>query len=150
MKITKKNLKTILCLKFPKEIEGILSQVSHLILRVGAALFIMTHGVPKFLNFSRIVESGRFPDPLGVGIHMSLSLAVLAEFIAALFLLFGLFTRLASVVLVIAFFVIVFIVDAGESFQERELAVMYLLSFTYFMLAGSRQWSLDHLLRKKL
>ena len=147
----KKNFKTILGLEFPKKIECWLSPLSHLILRVGFAILIMTHGAPKLFNFSTIVEAGTFPDPLGVGTYMSLVLTILAEFIAAIFLLLGLFTRIASFILFVTFFVIIFVVHAGDSFQEVEKAVMYFVIFIYFMLSGStKQWSLDKLLYKKL
>jgi len=110
----------------------------------------MTHGAPKFFNYLKIVEAGTFPDPLGVGIHASLALTVLAEFIAGIFLLFGLFTRLASFTLCVAFYVIIFMVHAGDPFKKIELALAYLIVFIYFMLAGSKYWSLDQILRKKL
>lgn len=56
--------------------------------------FMLTHGWQKLQNFDML--STVFPDPLGVGSTISLVLIILAEFGCSLLIIIGLFTRLAT------------------------------------------------------
>src|SRR5688572_11007030 len=96
-----------------------------LVLRLGAgSLMLMNHGLDKLMHFAQ--KSSRFADPFGLGSTTSLSLVVFAEFFCAAFIILGLFTRLASIPLIIALSVALFSAHKGEFFGEGELAGIFL------------------------
>ena len=147
MFIKKKTIKTVLGIEFPAQLEEILNEISHLILRIGFSGLIMTHGWGKLAHYSEKVES--FPDPIGLGSQYSLILAIGAEFFAGLLLMLGLFTRLSALGLVITMFVIIFIFHGADPFQVKELAMLYGIAFLALMISGGKKWSLDHFLRTR-
>ena len=65
------------------------------------------HGWKKMMNFSVIVEKG-FPDPLGIGVAMSLAGAVVSEVVFAALIMVG----LAALYLIVRF------AQMGASFLE--------------------------------
>ena len=147
MFIKKKTIKTVLGIKFPAQLEEMLDEVSHLILRIGFAGLIMTHGWSKLAHYSEKVET--FPDPIGLGSQCSLILAIGAEFVAGFLLMLGLFTRLSALGLVVTMFVIIFIFHGADPLQVKELALLYGLAFLALMISGGKKWSLDHFLRTR-
>ena len=66
---------------------------SLLFFRVVLSASLLTHGYGKFLKL--INGDFEFADPLGVGAIPSLFFAVLGEFIAPIFIIFGFKTRWA-------------------------------------------------------
>ena len=118
---------------------------AELILRLVLGAFILTHGWEKLSSFAE--KSGRFPDPLGIGSTLSLSLATFAEFFCAIFLLLGLFTRFAALNILITMLVAGLIVHFSDSFEEKELALLYAVGFLYFTIAGGNRYSLDQWIR---
>jgi putative oxidoreductase len=118
------------------------------ILRLGAAVLILTHGIPKLLMLFGGGEI-TFADPIGLGMETSLTLAVFAEVICAVLLGLGLASRLAAIPLIITMAVAFFIVHSQDPFQVKELALIFLLIFTTLLITGSGKYSLDHYLLKK-
>lgn len=117
-----------------------------LIIRVGfAGTMAVVHGLPKLLDFSNKMHV--FPDPIGLGSVVSLSLTVSAEFLCAILVVVGVFTRYAVVPLVVAMAVAFFVIHAADPFMKKELALMYLLAFSSILAAGPGKFSLDGLLR---
>ena len=93
---------------------------------------------------------GSFPDPLGVGNSLSLGLTIFAEVLCAGLLALGLFSRWVSAPLAITMAVAAFIVHAGDPWQKKEMAVIYMVSYIICGLLGSGRFSLDYLIRKKI
>lgn len=110
---------------------------------------LANHGYGKLTTFSE--KSASFPDPLGVGHAMSLTLAVSAEFFCSLLLVAGLLTRVAAFALAITMAVAFFIVHHGALGGERsgELAFIYLSGYVALLIAGPGRFSADGLLFKK-
>jgi putative oxidoreductase len=102
---------------------------------------IMAHGLPKLSSFSEKMET--FPDPLGVGSTLSLSMAVFSEVFCSIFLLIGYKTRFFTAPLVITMLVAFFLVHGQDPFRDRELAFMYLLAYVAIMFTGAGKYSLD-------
>ena len=118
-----------------------------LILRVGIGfMLILNHGLGKVSNYGSL--SAGFPDPFHVGGKVSLGLSIFAELFCSMFLILGLFTRLAAFVLLINLSVAVFIVHRGQSLKVMELAVVYLLSVFTLMLVGPGRVSVDGMMGK--
>jgi len=101
------------------------------------------HGWGKLMS----VFGGNFQflDPLGIGPTASLILAAFAEGICSLLIMFGFWTRLASLILTINMAVAVFLVHlpAGDWFGDMELPVIYLLAFFVIFLLGPGNFSVD-------
>ena len=112
-----------------------------LLLRVGVGLMMLTHGYPKFL---KLIEGNfQFGDPIGLGVEVSLTLAVLAEFVCSILLILGLFSRFALVPLLVTMAVALFVVHISDPFGTQEKAAMYLLIFFFLFIAGPGKYSLD-------
>lgn len=111
-----------------------------LILRVGVALLMMTHGFGKMSNFSTM--SAVF-DPIGLGGKLSLSLVIFAEFFCSIALLLGLLTRLAVIPLIINMLVVVFVAHGSDPLAVKELAVMYLVIYVTILFTGPGKYSMD-------
>lgn len=115
-----------------------------LILRVGVAGLMITHGYDKLAQFSAM--SAHFPDPLGVGNSVSLALTVFAEFFCALALILGLFTRYVSLPLIITMGVAALMIHGSDPLSKKEPALLYLIPFVALSLLGAGKYSLDGLL----
>jgi len=118
-----------------------------LILRVFVPLLLIPHGYDKLLSF--LDGAADFPDPLHVGIRFSHGLAVLGEVIAPIFIIWGLFTRIASVIEIGHFLVVAFLMHANEPLADKEHALLYLIPYAALLLTGAGQYSLDALFFKK-
>ncbi len=117
-----------------------------LILRISSGGFMLTHGWPKLANFNKRLET--FRDPIGLGSEASLTLTVFAEVFCSLLLIFGLYTRLALIPLIITMSVVAFIVHGNDSFGEKEKALLFLATFLTLFLSGPGKFSFDNRLRK--
>lgn len=119
-----------------------------LVARVGIALLMLTHGLPKMV----MLFSGnpvQFPPVLGFSAELSLGLAVFAEVFCSILLIVGLGTRLAVVPLIITMLVAAFVIHAADPFARQEPALYFLLVYVVLLLAGSGKYSVDYLLQQK-
>jgi putative oxidoreductase len=113
-----------------------------LILRIASGVpMLLFHGWKKLAGFAE--KAADFADPLGVGSSVSLGLTVFAEVLCALCIIFGFLSRLAAIPYVITMFVATFMIHAGDPFEDRELAMVYLLLGLGVLIAGSGKYSLD-------
>lgn len=117
-----------------------------LLLRMSCALMLL-HGWSKFTNFSE--DSLEWPDPLHVGSTVSCALTVFAELFCTLFVVIGLFSRLALIPLIVLMIVIVFVIHSGDPLPDREHAMMYLLSYLALLFTGPGKYSLERFFSKK-
>lgn len=74
--------------------------------------------------------------------------AALSEFLGALLITAGLFTRLSSVLLGFTMGVAFFVVHGADAFQVKELSFMYLASCVLLVFTGAGKYSLDQIFRK--
>ncbi len=114
------------------------------ILRILAAFFLIYgHGYGKLTNV--LGGDFQFLDPIGIGPGPSLVLATFAEAICAFLVLIGLWTRLASLIVVLNMAVVVFIfhLPAGDFLSGMEDAVLYLVIFVVIFLTGPGKYSFD-------
>lgn len=116
--------------------------------RVGIALLMLTHGLPKM---NALLSGGpvQFPPVMGMSPALSLGMAVFAEVVCSVFILTGFVTRLAVIPLIITMLVAVFTIHAGDAFSKQEPALQYLLVYVVLFFAGSGKYSVDYLLQGK-
>lgn len=121
--------------------------IAVLLLRVvfGSLIFIQ-HGLPKIQTFSQRASS--FYDPFGIGHQASLLLVIFAEVFCAVFVVIGLFTRLAVIPLIITMIVIVFMNQKGAPLGKVELPILFMTAFFALLFTGSGRYSVDGALGK--
>ena len=119
-----------------------------LFLRVSIGLtMLLGHGWPKLANFT--AKSLTFPDPLGVGHQISLTLTVTSEFFCSLALIVGIATRWVSIPLLITMLVAVFMVHGMDPWQKKELPIMFAIGYATLIFTGGGKFSLDSIFGKK-
>jgi putative oxidoreductase len=117
-----------------------------LILRVAmSATLAIGHGLPKLFDFSNKLHT--FPDPIGLGSPITLTLAVCSELLFPILVAIGIFTRIAAIPTVIMFAVAFFVFHGSDPFAKKELAFLYLIGFTSIMAAGPGRFSADAMVR---
>jgi putative oxidoreductase len=117
-----------------------------LVLRLAMGGLMIPHGFKKLMNFA--AKSATFTDPFHIGHPTSMALVIFAEFFCAVFIVMGLFTRLACIPLIIAMSVAVFSAHKGDVFGEAEHAALYLLGYIALLFTGPGKASLDKLIGK--
>lgn len=117
-----------------------------LVLRLGVGILMLMHGYDKLLHFKQY--QGTFMNFMGIGSTMSLALVVFAEFFCSLFLILGLFTRLATIPLIIDTCVMVFMAHKGDVFGKGETAALYLISYIVILFVGPGRASVDSIIGK--
>src|ERR1043166_1710345 len=83
-----------------------------LALRLGVGVLLASHGFGKLVHFGTM--KNHFMNFIGLGPTVSLALVVFAEFFCSILLILGLFTRLASIPIIIAMGVVVFVASHGD------------------------------------
>ncbi len=146
--IMKKNfLSKILGINLGNRWETQLKNWGWLILRVLVALLMLRHGFGKLMDFNNMAP--HFPDPLGIGSSLSLSLVVVSEFFASVFLVFGFLTRWSSLTTFITMMVAAFIIHGTDPFDKKEMAITYAIIYLFFICVGGGKYSLDNYLKRK-
>jgi len=95
-------------------------------------LMLLGHGSDKLINFSEYAQN--FPDPTGLGSTFALVMVIFAEFFCSLAIIFGLYTRLAVIPPAIIMLVGVFVVHTNDPWLDKELALLYLISYLTLLL----------------
>jgi putative oxidoreductase len=120
-----------------------------LLARIGIALLMLTHGIPKMAT----LLSGdpiQFPPVMGMSSELSLGLAVFAEAFCSILILVGFATRLAAVPLIATMLVAILVIHASDTFAQKEMALHFLLAYFVLFIAGSGKYSVDYLLQRRL
>jgi putative oxidoreductase len=117
------------------------------ILRVGAGLLMaLGHGYDKLINFQSY--SAKFMNFMGLGQSFSLALVVFAEFFCAIFVVLGLFTRLAVIPIMIVMLVAIFKAHNIDILGKAELPSLFFLTFLTILFVGPGRVSIDGMVNK--
>jgi putative oxidoreductase len=109
-------------------------------------------GYDKLTHFNEMLTGPMaFHSMLGIGAKTELALLVFAEFFCSVFIILGLFTRLATIPLIIAMAVAFFMAHHAEIFNTDKLtqqqslqpALIYLCSYIVLLLLGPGKISVD-------
>jgi len=118
-----------------------------LVQRVATGLLLLIgHGLPKISNFSQL--SSGFYDPFHIGHRNSLVLVILAELFCSMFMVLGLFTRIAALIIVVNLSIAVFVFNHGQPLKSVDLASIYLVSAFTVMILGPGRISVDGMMGK--
>lgn len=124
-----------------------LDNLGKLALRLSSGGLMLTHGIPKLMNFS--AKAAKFPDPLGIGSTASLTGAVATEVGCSLLIMIGLMTRPAALPAAFTMVIAAFVVHAGDPFARKEKALLYLVMYLALACMGPGEWSVDGWLRRR-
>lgn len=116
------------------------------ILRLALGILLMSHGYSKLVHFNSM--SGHFMNFLGIGRSISLSLVIFAELFCTVFIILGLFTRLAAIPIIILLAVAIFKAHNGQIFGDGEKAMLYLAGYLAIILIGPGRVSVDSMIGK--
>ncbi len=112
-----------------------------LFLRVaGSCMIFYVHGLPKVLHYAH--ELTQIEDPFGLGPHLSLLAAILAEFICPILIAAGLFTRLACLPIIGVLLVAMLAVHPDWSIADGQFGWLLLVIFISIAIAGPGRWRL--------
>ncbi|MCF3648953.1 DoxX family protein [Synoicihabitans lomoniglobus] len=108
----------------------------------GGAMAVL-HGWGKLLGFGKMFHT--FPDPLGISSEASYLFATGAEFLGAIMVVLGVFTRFAALSVVFTMGVAFFIVHGGALSGEGsgEMGMIYGIVFLPFIFTGAGRYSID-------
>ena len=121
------------------------------IIRIIAGILILNHGKMVFDHTIMNDMAGSLSKDLGMPFPMLMAyLAKGAEFFGGIFLALGLFTRFASIPLIITMAVAAFGAHHGQISGEGEHAFLFLLIFAAFFFIGSGKWSVDYLIKRMM
>ena len=117
-----------------------------LLVRIWFGILLMKHGYGKLTQFSETATG--MPPLFGMSGTVTAALVVFAEFFCALFVILGLFTRLASIPVIICMGYAAFIAHKGEVFGDGEIATLYMTAYIVFLLVGPGKVSVDSMTGK--
>ncbi len=113
-----------------------------LVLRVVMGFFMAYgHGWPKLMKWDVLIE--KFSGPFGMPPSIALPLVIFAELVCSALIIAGLFTRFASVFIIVCMAVAAFYAHAGDPLMDREGSLTYMAAFFAIFLLGSGKYSLD-------
>jgi putative oxidoreductase len=100
-----------------------------------------SHGLAKIKNFSEWQHD--FYDPLHIGHKSSLIVTIFLETFVSVFLLLGIFSRIAALLLLLEMCVVVFMYQKGQPLIRYENAILFLGGFLCILLVGPGRLSVD-------
>ncbi|WP_143883701.1 DoxX family protein [Chryseobacterium binzhouense] len=118
------------------------------IVRLLVGFAMISHGFPKL---QMLIEGGdiQFFDFIGLGPRITLGLTVFAEFVCSIFIILGLFTRVAAGFLVFTMMIAAFVVHGSDPFNKREMSLLYLSIYLIIISLGAGKISVDHMIEKR-
>lgn len=126
----------------------LITDIVLLFIRIFIGFAMLSHGFPKLqLLFSG--EEIKFFDIFGMGAKSSLVVAIFAEFVCSIFIILGLFTRIAVFFLVITMAVAGLFIHSTDLFATRELSLLYLSVYLLILAVGPGRFSIDAMISKR-
>jgi putative oxidoreductase len=117
-----------------------------LLLRLGVGILLAAHGFDKLVHFNTIQP--HFMNFMDLGQTVSLCLDIFGEFFCSIFLILGLFTRLACIPILIVMSVILLKVTHGNVFGQGELPSLYFTATLALLFCGPGKISVDGMIGK--
>ena len=117
-----------------------------LLLRLTFGILLMNHGYSKLVHFNETAQ--HMPSLFGIGGTITAALVVFAEFFCALFVMLGLFTRMACIPIIICMSYALFKAHNGDVFDQGEMATLYLGAFMAIIIVGPVKVSVDGMIGK--
>ena len=128
-------------------IQPLNTDIATLLLRLIYGGLFFYHGYDTVANYNLYLSMST--DIIGIGTKLSFNLVIFAQLVCGFLVAIGFLTRLMVIPNLICMSVAVFVAHAHDTFQVKELALLFwLLSFVVFVL-GSGKYSADNLIFKQ-
>ena len=111
------------------------------LLRVSVSLMMLSHGIPKALEYDTLIQT--FPDPLNLGSKVSAQLILFAEVGCSILLIVGLAGRFAAATLFFAMMVAAIVHHFHDPWSAREMSLLYAAVYGALTLTGPGSPSVD-------
>ncbi|KAB0642735.1 DoxX family protein [Burkholderia latens] len=119
-----------------------------LFLRVSASvLLIVVHGLPKVLHYAS--EAAAIEDPFHLGRTLSILFAIFAEVVCPVFMIVGVYPRLAALPVMIVTLVALVFVHPDWPLRDAQFAWMLLILFGTIAIAGAGRYALPSIVRRR-
>lgn len=120
-----------------------------LLFRVAISVqLIVVHGLKKLGIGVDNIEI--IPNPFGFPAYINNIMAISANIVFPLFVIAGIFTRVATIPVLAVTLTGYFVVHRNDPMLVSDVPFMYSVSFLFILFSGAGKFSLDHLLYKKL
>lgn len=129
---------------FSSEPRDTKNSVLLLIARIIFGSLLLYHGIQKLGSFSELSSS--FPDPLGIGNQLSLSLVIFGELVCSLGFIFGLLYRLTMIPMIFTMGIAFFVFHRQDPFVIKELSFNYLVVYLIMYITGPGKYTIDRFL----
>ncbi|MDA0986979.1 MAG: DoxX family protein [Bacteroidetes bacterium] len=124
--------------------------LAELFLRVWLGAALISHSIFKLFNPEIMLQMSLTVEKLGFPFQLIFAyLAKGSEFFGGILLILGLFTRFASFFIFITMFVAFYSAHKLEIFGDGELAFTYFIISIYFLINGSKKYSIDNHFKMK-
>ncbi len=123
------------------------TDVAALLLRLIFGGLFFYHGYDSLVHYKLYLSYSK--DIIGLPASVAFNLVVFTQFFCGLFITIGFLTRIMVLPIAFAMSVAVLVAHAKDTFQVKELALLYLLLSTVVFVLGSGKYSVDHLLFRK-
>lgn len=130
------------------KINPALTDIVILVVRIFVGFAMLSHGFPKLQQLLS-GEEIKFYNFLWFSARTSLILAVFAEFVSSIFIILGLFTRVAVFFLIVTMTVAGLFYNNENPFSEREMSLLYLSVYLLFFAFGPGRYSVDHMIVRR-
>jgi putative oxidoreductase len=126
-----------------------LSEKGVAIIRSSFGLLLIIHGTQVF-HIDEMQSYGPWLTELGVPVPLfSAYLGKVIELVGGLFLVLGVFTRLACILLMLTFLFITIVMADGKIFTDGQHPFLFFLISAIFFFAGSGVWTVRSFFTKK-
>ena len=123
--------------------------IAMLFFRVAISVeLIIAHGLKKI--GIGVSEAEKIPNPLHLPEAINQCFAVASNLFFPVFILLGLFTRLAILPVLAVTLTGYFLLHWNDSLLEKDMPFMYSVSFLLILFLGAGKYSLDYLINKKI
>lgn len=116
-----------------------------LVLRLVAGIWMLQHGYEKLTHFDE--TAGKMINFLGIGQSASTILVIFSEFFCSCFLILGLFTRFATIPLIITMIVAMWKVHHNDYLGEADIS-LFIACYVAILLLGPGKISIDGMISK--
>jgi putative oxidoreductase len=116
-----------------------------LILRLVAGIWMLQHGYEKLTQFDKTAEG--MINFLGIGQKASTVLVIFSEFFCSCFLILGLFTRFATIPLIITMVVAMWKIHHNDYLEEGDIS-LFIACYLAILLLGPGKISVDGMISK--
>ncbi|WP_330444323.1 DoxX family protein [Flavobacterium sp. C4GT6] len=126
------------------KVQALNIDLATLLLRLIFGGMFVYYGYMKVANYEAFAPM--FQDFIGIGAKLSFNLVIFAELVCGFFILIGLLTRFSVIPVFITMIIAFFVAHAGDGFDAKAIAFVYMLLCIVIFILGSGKYSADAVL----